>query len=81
MYCLYENTPQSKEKSQYVQESEVCTNYFDKWSDQDQTEYVELMLSKMTHYQHSLISSFLRPMLQRDFISLLPSMYPIFIYL
>lgn len=63
-----------------MHECDICTNYFDKWSEQDQIEFVELMLSKMTHCQHSHVSSFLRPMLQRDFISLLPSMHSIFYF-
>ncbi|GIX73447.1 hypothetical protein CDAR_406361 [Caerostris darwini] len=70
---LYENCPKAREKNpDFNHECSLCTNYFEKWGEQNQIEFVELMLSKMTHCQHSQISSFLRPMLQRDFISLLP---------
>lgn len=46
---------------------------FQSWGESDQNDFVESLLSKMTHYQHSQINLFLKPMLQRDFISLLPS--------
>ncbi|UXI20000.1 nicastrin [Sarcoptes scabiei] len=45
---------------------------FEKWNENDQESFVQQLLSRMTHYQHSRINSYLRPMLQRDFISLLP---------
>lgn len=48
---------------------------FEKWTEADQTAFIQALLSKMTHTQHSQINSYLKPMLQRDFISLLPSMY------
>jgi hypothetical protein len=38
-----------------------------------QVEFVEQLLQRMCHYQHGHINSFLQPMLQRDFISFLPS--------
>ena len=48
--------------------------YFESWPENDQNEFVQSLLSKMSHYQHSQINLFLKPMLQRDFITLLPSM-------
>lgn len=36
-------------------------------------EFVEQLLARMCHYQHGHINSYLKPMLQRDFISMLPS--------
>ncbi|KAG8201466.1 hypothetical protein JTE90_024335 [Oedothorax gibbosus] len=57
---------------EFIKESALCKSYFDKWSEVDQIEFVELMLSSMSHDQHSHVSKFLKPMLQRDFISLLP---------
>lgn len=38
-------------------------------------DFVEQLLSRMCHYQHGHINAYLKPMLQRDFISLLPSKY------
>lgn len=58
--------------SQYVTERDSCIKYFETWSEQDQIEFVEHLLSRMCHYQHGHIDSYLKPMLQRDFISLLP---------
>ncbi|KAF9812399.1 hypothetical protein SFRURICE_005510 [Spodoptera frugiperda] len=37
-----------------------------------QVEFVEQLLARMCHYQHGHINAFLKPMLQRDFISMLP---------
>jgi len=34
--------------------------------------FIEHLLARMCHYQHGQINSFLKPMLQRDFISALP---------
>ncbi|CAG0890087.1 unnamed protein product [Darwinula stevensoni] len=49
-----------------------CMEYFRSWNEQEQIEFVEHLLSHMCHYQHGHINTFLKPMLQRDFISLLP---------
>ncbi len=38
----------------------------------DQVDFVKSLLQQMCHYQHGQINTFLKPMLQRDFISLLP---------
>ncbi|KFM73225.1 F-box/WD repeat-containing protein 1A, partial [Stegodyphus mimosarum] len=73
MTCIYENSHRAREKNaQFIHECDICTKYFERWSEQDQIEFVELMFSKMSHCQHSHVSTFLGPMLQRDFISLLP---------
>lgn len=64
----------------YTSEREQCIKYFEKWSEQDQLEFTEHLLSRMCHYQHGHIDAFLKPMLQRDFISLLPSKYKFFLW-
>ncbi|KAG8235863.1 hypothetical protein J437_LFUL016470 [Ladona fulva] len=56
----------------YASEREACLKLFERWSEKDQVEFVEHLLSRMCHYQHGHVNSFLKPMLQRDFISLLP---------
>jgi len=75
MTILYDPARKKEPSPQYVTERETCLKYFEKWSEQDQVEFVEHLLSRMCHYQHGHINSYLKPMLQRDFISLLPSMY------
>ena len=55
------------------QQQEQMLRMFEKWPEADQTEFVKSLLSRMSHCQHSLIDLHLGPMLQRDFISLLPS--------
>lgn len=62
-------------QSNYTQEKEQMLRIFEKWPEADQTEFVKSLLSRMSHCQHSLIDLHLGPMLQRDFISLLPSKY------
>ena len=54
-------------------EKETCLRYFDRWSAADQTEFVEQLISRMGFHQHEHINSYLVPMLQRDFITALPS--------
>ena len=59
---------------EFNEEQEQCLHYFDKWSPIEQTEFVENLLRRMCHFQHGHINNFLKPMLQRDFISSLPGM-------
>lgn len=80
MTILYDPARKKEPSSQYVTERETCLKYFEKWSEQDQVEFVEHLLSRMCHYQHGHINTYLKPMLQRDFISLLPSMYEYLIW-
>lgn len=62
-----------KESSPTFQvERDTCLTYFSQWNETDQVDFVEQLLSRMCHYQHGHIDAFLKPMLQRDFISLLP---------
>ncbi|XP_052225874.1 beta-TrCP-like isoform X2 [Dreissena polymorpha] len=68
--------PGSTEESlspQYLKEKDACVKLFDAWTEHDQVAFVEHLLSKMCHYQHGQINSYLKPMLQRDFISALPA--------
>lgn len=58
--------------AQYRQEKETCMKLFEKWSEPEQVNFVEQLLTRMCHYQHGHINAYLKPMLQRDFISLLP---------
>lgn len=62
-----------KENEKFQQEQDLCVKYFEKWSENHQIEFVQHLLSRMCHYQHGHINTYLKPMLQRDFISLLPS--------
>lgn len=61
----------------YQKEKDLCIKYFDQWSESDQVEFVEHLISRMCHYQHGHINSYLKPMLQRDFITALPGNSPV----
>jgi F-box and WD-40 domain protein 1/11 len=56
----------------YQKELNECIEKFTNWNDNEQVDFVETLLSRMCHYQHGHINSYLKPMLKRDFISLLP---------
>lgn len=56
----------------FEKEKEMCIQMFEQWSEADQVEFVEHLISRMCHYQHGHINSYLKPMLQRDFITALP---------
>lgn len=58
--------------STVIMEQESMVGLFDSWTESEQSDFVQRLLTRMTHFQHSQINSFLNPMLQRDFISLLP---------
>jgi F-box and WD-40 domain protein 1/11 len=66
------NTSALEENAEFSEEQEQCLQVFDKWSPTEQTEFVENLLRRMCHFQHGHINNFLKPMLQRDFISSLP---------
>lgn len=53
-------------------EQENFIQRFETWSCQNQVELIEKLLGKMTHHQHSQIDATLQPLLQRDFITILP---------
>ncbi|RXN25645.1 F-box WD repeat-containing 11-like isoform X2 [Labeo rohita] len=57
----------------FDKEKDLCIQLFDQWSESDQVEFVEHLISRMCHYQHGHINSYLKPMLQRDFITALPA--------
>lgn len=62
------------ESDEYIRDRDLCTKYFENWCEGQQVVFVEHLLSRMCHYQHGQINAFLKPMLQRDFISALPGM-------
>ncbi|KAI2657157.1 F-box and WD repeat domain-containing 11-A [Labeo rohita] len=63
----------SPKKTTVFKEKDLCIQLFDQWSESDQVEFVEHLISRMCHYQHGHINSYLKPMLQRDFITALPA--------
>ncbi|XP_071947725.1 beta-TrCP-like [Antedon mediterranea] len=63
---LKENTPEFNE------EKDKCLKYFEQWNETEQLEFVEHLITRMCHHQHGQINSYLKPMLQRDFITALP---------
>lgn len=70
---LYDPVRKKDSSPTYQTEREVCFQYFSQWSEAGQVDFVEQLLSRMCHYQHGQINAYLKPMLQRDFITLLPS--------
>ena len=67
-----ESLSRSSSTSNFEQEKDLCFTYFDGWNQEEQVQFIEEILGRMTHYQHGQINAFLKPMLQRDFISALP---------
>lgn len=56
----------------YLQERNLVLEKFLSWTEQDQTDFTKILLQKMCMHQHGQIDQYLKPMLQRDFITLLP---------
>ena len=68
--------PSSVVLPEYINEQQrICLEYFEGWSESEQVHFVERLLHRMCHHQHGDVELFLRPMLQRDFISALPGLY------
>jgi F-box and WD-40 domain protein 1/11 len=57
----------------YLEQQAIIMKYFLGWSEGEQVHFVEEVLSRMCHHQHGQVDLFLKPMLQRDFISALPA--------
>lgn len=72
---LYDPVRKKESSPTFQSERDTCLTYFSQWNETDQVDFVEQLLSRMCHYQHGHINAYLKPMLQRDFISLLPSKY------
>jgi len=53
---------------------------FDSWTQSEQVHFVQSLLLRMCHQQHGEIDAFLKPMLQRDFISSLPGEWIVNMY-
>ena len=67
---------QSKSKissPDFNEEQETCFQYFDQWLPIEQVEFVENLLRHMCHSQQVHVSNFLKPILKRDFIALMPA--------
>lgn len=60
-------------REQHDQETEMCLRMFETWTQTRQTEFVEQVIARMSFNQHEHLYSILMPMLQRDFITVLPS--------
>jgi len=71
-FALEQAQPRREPSQKYLKEKDICMEYFSGWTEQDQIEFVEELLLSMHHHQHGTVNAFLKPMLQRDFISLLP---------
>jgi F-box and WD-40 domain protein 1/11 len=56
----------------FVDRVTQATEWFDDFKEEEQTWFVRMLLSRMHHHQHGSINSYLKPILQRDFITLLP---------
>ncbi len=76
-----ESQRKSESTPEYEQQKDSCVKDFDKWSEQEQVDFVEHLLSRMCHYQHGQINTYLKPMLQRDFITALPGQCCVCIYI
>lgn len=54
-------------------DTDMCLKMFESWTLGRQTEFVEQLIARMSFHQHEHIYSILMPILQRDFITALPS--------
>lgn len=66
---------------EYFKSRDPCVKQFEHWTEHEQVSFVQFLLSRMCHFQHGQINAFLKPMLQRDFISALPGNFCEFLYI
>lgn len=67
-----DHDPPKESSPEFLEQQNNCMKYFDAWNEYDQVSFVEHLLARMCHYQHGQVNTYLKPMLQRDFISALP---------
>ena len=65
----------SSRRDRDKEESDMSLAMFERWSQGRQTAFVEQLIQRMSFHQHEHLYSILMPMLQRDFITALPSKY------
>lgn len=65
----------SQAAAELQQQQDSCVKLFDQWGEDDQVRFVTQLLSRMCHHQHGKVNVYLKPMLQRDFITALPGEY------
>ena len=63
----------SSKRDRDKDESDMSLAMFERWSQGRQTAFVEQLIQRMSFHQHEHLYSILMPMLQRDFITALPS--------
>ncbi|CAI4221593.1 unnamed protein product [Auanema sp. JU1783] len=63
----------------YLINHEKILGTFQSWNEHEQRDFMERALQRMGHYQIGHIDRYIRPMLQRDFISHLPSQLAVMI--
>lgn len=72
----FKKSEQTEEQLQlFYEQRDTCLRTFENWTEYEQVEFVEYLLSKMCHYQHGHVNAYLKPMLQRDFITALPGIH------
>ncbi|XGW32527.1 hypothetical protein V3C99_017234 [Haemonchus contortus] len=64
--------PKGNLGDEYLCECEAVLDKFLNWNEHEQLDIMERILSKMSHNQLFVMQRFIQPMLQRDFIALLP---------
>lgn len=57
----------------YIAGRVVAIEKFLEWAEPEQVDFVKLLIGRMCHSQHGQVDAFLKPILQRDFITLLPA--------
>jgi len=58
----------------YLKNVDECHNTYMTWSANEQVDFVQKLLDQMSHYQLGKVSSYLEPILKRDFVSIFSSM-------
>ncbi|VDD89408.1 unnamed protein product [Enterobius vermicularis] len=63
----------------YLADRHRVLDTFLEWNDDEQVDFVKVLLYKMRHEQHGQIDAFLKPILQRDFIAHLPDRLAVYV--
>lgn len=65
-------TLSSCDAEQLQTQQDGCVKIFEQWGEDEQVQFITQLLGRMCHHQHGQVNQYLKPMLQRDFITALP---------
>ncbi|ODM90625.1 F-box/WD repeat-containing protein 11, partial [Orchesella cincta] len=56
----------------YLADKDLCLSRFDEWTKEEQSDFIENLLRRISEDQQAQVGEFVTPLLRRDFVTLFP---------